>query len=297
MPAVSIPPVRSESCLNWWLWWLGRPRTCASYSSIVGESLRYRCGSCASDVSWRCTCWTILWLVRVLCILLSRCGATVRPQMLNFAAAHLPPSQSSNPPSWTLHSPSSSPFQSGVSVLAYLMVLSVFRRIHWGMGLFCFWALASFCLVRNDLWDCRSVSTACSRHAGVVQSWGRIRTGILTVLSGCLCGCSVGSRLVAVAERLLPNSKVEGANAGCVVRPEKHARQDCDLKSRVSQICSCGAGVLRCRCLAGWTKTLEEAIQREHSNDLNPENIGYGVTQEIRQYLKYCILQDTVRNR
>jgi hypothetical protein len=35
------------------------------------------------------------------------------------------------------------------------MVLSVFRRIHWGMGLFCFWALASFCLVRNDLWDCR----------------------------------------------------------------------------------------------------------------------------------------------
>jgi hypothetical protein len=47
------------------------------------------------------------------------------------------------------------------------MVLSVFRRIHWGMGLFCFWALASFCLVRNDLWDCRNVSTACSRHAGV----------------------------------------------------------------------------------------------------------------------------------
>jgi hypothetical protein len=61
--------------------WLGRPRTCASYSSIVGESLRYRCGSCASDVSWRCTCWTMLWLVRVLCILLSRCGAAVRAQM------------------------------------------------------------------------------------------------------------------------------------------------------------------------------------------------------------------------
>jgi hypothetical protein len=53
------------------------------------------------------------------------------------------------------HSPSTSPFQSGVSGPAYLMVLPVFRRIHWGMGLFCFWALASFCLVRNDLWDCR----------------------------------------------------------------------------------------------------------------------------------------------
>lgn len=34
------------------------------------------------------------------------------------------------------------------------MVLPVLNRIHWGMGLFCFWAFASFCLVRNDLWLC-----------------------------------------------------------------------------------------------------------------------------------------------
>lgn len=34
------------------------------------------------------------------------------------------------------------------------MVLSVRRRIHWGMGRFCFFALASFCLVRKDLWLC-----------------------------------------------------------------------------------------------------------------------------------------------
>lgn len=34
----------------------------------------------------------------------------------------------------------------------YLMVLPVLRRIHWGMGRFCFWALASFCLVRKVLW-------------------------------------------------------------------------------------------------------------------------------------------------
>lgn len=38
---------------------------------------------------------------------------------------------------------------------AYRMVLPVRRRIHWGIGRFCFWALASFCLVRNDLWLCK----------------------------------------------------------------------------------------------------------------------------------------------
>lgn len=54
------------------------------------------------------------------------------------------------------------------------MVLPVFRRIHWGMGLFCFWALASFCLVRNDLWDCRSVSMSVSRHADGVVAWSRV---------------------------------------------------------------------------------------------------------------------------
>lgn len=36
----------------------------------------------------------------------------------------------------------------------YRMVLPVRRRIHWGIGLFCFWALASFCLTRKVLWLC-----------------------------------------------------------------------------------------------------------------------------------------------
>lgn len=34
------------------------------------------------------------------------------------------------------------------------MVLPVRSRIHWGMGRFCFWALASFCLTRKVLWLC-----------------------------------------------------------------------------------------------------------------------------------------------
>ncbi len=34
------------------------------------------------------------------------------------------------------------------------MVLPVRSRIHCGMGRFCFWALASFCFVRKDLWLC-----------------------------------------------------------------------------------------------------------------------------------------------
>lgn len=41
-----------------------------------------------------------------------------------------------------------------VVVVSYLMVLPVRRRIHWGMGRFCFCALASFCFVRKVLWLC-----------------------------------------------------------------------------------------------------------------------------------------------
>lgn len=35
----------------------------------------------------------------------------------------------------------------------YRIVLPVRRRIHCGIGRFCFCALASFCFVRKDLWD------------------------------------------------------------------------------------------------------------------------------------------------
>lgn len=45
------------------------------------------------------------------------------------------------------------------------MVLPVLRRIHWGIGRFCFWALASFCLVRKDFWDySRRISLAPHYH-------------------------------------------------------------------------------------------------------------------------------------
>ena len=38
-------------------------------------------------------------------------------------------------------------------LLLYLMVLSVLRRNHWGMGLFCLSLTASVRLVRKVLWD------------------------------------------------------------------------------------------------------------------------------------------------
>lgn len=42
---------------------------------------------------------------------------------------------------------------------AYRMVLPVLNRIHCGIGLFCFWALASFCFVRKVLWLCIHISS------------------------------------------------------------------------------------------------------------------------------------------
>ncbi len=44
------------------------------------------------------------------------------------------------------------------------MVLPVRRRIHCGIGRFCFCALASFCFVRKDLWDCGSVRSVENRN-------------------------------------------------------------------------------------------------------------------------------------
>lgn len=52
----------------------------------------------------------------------------------------------------------------------YLMVLPVRRRIHWGIGRFCFWALASFCLVRKDFWLCINRRREhCQPHATPVR--------------------------------------------------------------------------------------------------------------------------------
>lgn len=46
-------------------------------------------------------------------------------------------------------------------VVSYRMVLPVRRRIHWGMGRFCFWALASFCLVLKVFWLCVVAVVSC----------------------------------------------------------------------------------------------------------------------------------------
>ena len=62
-----------------------------------------------------------------------------------------------SPPSWMV--------TRELGDLSYLMVLPVRRRIHCGIGRFCFCALASFFFVRKDLWlwmrEQRSVG--CSR--------------------------------------------------------------------------------------------------------------------------------------
>lgn len=70
------------------------------------------------------------------------------------------------------------------------MVLPVLRRIHCGIGRFCFCALASFCFVRKDLWLLIFVSRA-SEKAVVCRS---SHTGILTVfrdVEGCQGGVGV----------------------------------------------------------------------------------------------------------
>ena len=50
---------------------------------------------------------------------------------------------------------------------SYLMVLPVRRRIHWGMGRFCFCALASFCFVRKVLWLCFAVVVSPGPHCEI----------------------------------------------------------------------------------------------------------------------------------
>ena len=85
------------------------------------EASRYRCESCASAFALRCTC---------------------EPSI------DQPPVQSTTGPRYAFLKRSESIVQT------YRMVLPVRRRIHCGMGRFCFWALASFCFVRKDLWDC-----------------------------------------------------------------------------------------------------------------------------------------------
>jgi len=60
----------------------------------------------------------------------------------------------------------------------YRIVLPVRRRIHCGMGRFCFWALASFCFVRKDLWDWEAGQLALRRAMWVLVI-RRALTGIL----------------------------------------------------------------------------------------------------------------------
>ena len=45
------------------------------------------------------------------------------------------------------------PLNAEASCATDRILFPVLKRIHWGRGRFCLWALASFCFVRNDLWD------------------------------------------------------------------------------------------------------------------------------------------------
>jgi hypothetical protein len=70
-----------------------------------------------------------------------------------------------------------------VSSSTYRIVFPVRRRIHWGMGLFCFAAFASFCLVRKVLWacnlrlaspsldDCRKLESTYTHREGFQESF------------------------------------------------------------------------------------------------------------------------------
>lgn len=59
-----------------------------------------------------------------------------------------------------------------ISIESYLMVLPVLKRIHCGMGRFCFCARASFCFVRKDLWDCHVLV---SIYAGPLLAMWNVR--------------------------------------------------------------------------------------------------------------------------
>jgi hypothetical protein len=93
-----------------------------------GDPFRYRCGSYANVSSLRC-----IYSSRQPAILFTLTSFTLRYSSRSASCRR-----------------SSSRVRRKRSM--YLMVLPVLNRIHCGMGLFCFWALASFCLVRNDLW-------------------------------------------------------------------------------------------------------------------------------------------------
>lgn len=115
-----------------------QPRLPCGGLGWVGETSRYRYGSYANVFALRCIC-----------------GASV-------SLSEIPSGQSSSPPPFVCPEIAYwiSPAQSLVrgrrwgSVQSYLMVLPVRRRIHCGIGLFCFWALASLTFVRKDLWLC-----------------------------------------------------------------------------------------------------------------------------------------------
>jgi len=107
---------------------------------------RYRFSSCANVFALRCICWT---RSRV-SVLLLNVDRTVWPSLL----LHLL-GRSCSVEAFSYDENTGGP---------YRIVLPVRRRIHCGIGRFCFWAFASFCFVRKDLWDCISL---------VRYFWGR----------------------------------------------------------------------------------------------------------------------------
>lgn len=139
-------------------------------ASLVGsgeeggdETLRCRGGSCASVYAWRCNCSKeeYVSIGGGLCFRTedgSRvCMARRKPAVLTADARAGSGRQDRGRDGGAVSFSLTASFEEGRR--AYRMVLPVRRRIHWGIGRFCFWALASFCLVRNDLWLCSGKET------------------------------------------------------------------------------------------------------------------------------------------
>lgn len=121
---------------------MGEGKAARGSRVVGGDALRCRDGSCASASASRCSCRHDLVSQRDLFASVVARGA--RAGLCSTVTADAMPARNAlcvvmEYISWDQ---------------SYRMVLSVRRRIHWGIGRFCFLALASFCFVRKDLWLC-----------------------------------------------------------------------------------------------------------------------------------------------
>ena len=126
------------------------------------------------------------------------------------------------------------------------MVLLVLSLIHCGIGRFCFCAFASFCFVRNDLWDYhRIISITITASAGFSA-----RTGILTGVDDVLVVIPGDVRWSEVAGAEFEVRKAWSAvclASECHVHGEGQTSEDFDYTSTLFIITCSSAGVSRSR--------------------------------------------------